>query len=426
MVNRKLLLWLSKTQKRFIEAIKRVGLSTGGSIAIAASNFLLTLVLIGKLESNDFGFFAFCMAIINFSYSVSNAMVCTPLSIYVSQSNPHEKNFYYLRQVNLMLAIITAVAIFLLGLLYHIELSSSALMAMAAVFGGIRWFDRAVMFSTLQKGLAGIADLLQASILTIATVLLFLADPVSLSTAATVLLLSLLVSVLVLRRVQKPDRRLDKAPWSSIWLYRYTWKKHARWTMLGVVTTELTANGHIYVVTFLAGPVAFAPIAVVATIWRPLLTIFSALTLAERPAMAKALGNRDYAAAKRILQLFTNVTWIVFILNAICAVSAWLWAKYAALPLPYSYEHLLQAGGLWSVVMILRAMRTPPSVYIQAAARFKELAQTSFWAAPLSLILSALLTFLIGPIASIAGIIAGEIAMAFLVLRLAKEIRDGI
>ena len=58
-----------------------------------------------------------------------------------------------------------------------------------------------------------------------------------------------------------------------------------RWSLLGVVFTELTVNAHAYLVTFVAGPGTFALLALGMLLMRPASLVQSALPDLERPAM---------------------------------------------------------------------------------------------------------------------------------------------
>ena len=73
-----------------------------------------------------------------------------------------------------------------------------------------------------------------------------------------------------------------------------------RWSLAGAVLTELTVNAHAYLVTFIAGPGAFALLALGMLLMRPASLMQSALTDLERPAMARAIGAKDGKALARI------------------------------------------------------------------------------------------------------------------------------
>src|SRR5256885_1534259 len=89
------------------------------------------------------------------------------------------------------------------------------------------------------------------------------------------------------------------------WRYRPIFRDVTRWSLIGVVLTELTLNAHAYLVTFISGPGAFALLALGMLLMRPASLMQSALTDLERPTMARAIGAKDSAALARIQRYFT-------------------------------------------------------------------------------------------------------------------------
>ena len=89
--------------------------------------------------------------------------------------------------------------------------------------------------------------------------------------------------------------------------------------------------------------------------------------------------------------------------------------------LPYEASTLYLAGGLWFVVIFLQSLRIPAGTLIQAAKKFRELAKTSLIAAPVTMLVAAIIIHFVNPVASILGIIAGELVMTSLVFRLSRR-----
>ncbi|HSS12857.1 MAG TPA: hypothetical protein VLL04_03130, partial [Rhizomicrobium sp.] len=61
-----------------------------------------------------------------------------------------------------------------------------------------------------------------------------------------------------------------------------------------------------------------------------------------------------------------------------------------------------------ALIMVVRALRTPLAVLLQAAGRFKELAGIGIVSAIVSLIATTVLLLAAGPIASLGGVLLGE------------------
>ena len=76
---------------------------------------------------------------------------------------------------------------------------------------------------------------------------------------------------------------------------------------------------------------------------------------------------------------------------------------------------------LASVIMAIRAWRTPLAVLLQAAGEFKELAGIGTLSAALSVIATLALLLALGPIASLGGILLGELVILARVIQMARD-----
>ncbi len=95
--------------------------------------------------------------------------------------------------------------------------------------------------------------------------------------------------------------------------YAPIWREVTRWSLMGVVLSELTANAHAYFVTFLSGPKAFALLALGSLMMRPVLLVLQALPDAERPTMARLIAAGDVKRAKRTLNEFRTAAAAVWL-----------------------------------------------------------------------------------------------------------------
>jgi putative peptidoglycan lipid II flippase len=67
--------------------------------------------------------------------------------------------------------------------------------------------------------------------------------------------------------------------------------------------------------------------------------------------------------------------------------------------------------GVWVAIMAVRALRTPDAVFLQAAGEFQSLAGIGMKASLVSLAATPILLFAFGPVASLLGIVAGDLVM---------------
>jgi len=185
----------------------------------------------------------------------------------------------------------------------------------------------------------------------------------------------------------------------------------ARWSALGVVLTEFTANAHAYLVTFIAGPAAFAPLAIGALLMRPVQLVLAAIPDQERPAMARLLGSGNYAGARHSVNHFRMAAGAVWLLTAIAAAGLLVWFPQFITRKGYDPSQALVVLGFFAAITAVRSFRTPESVLLQAAGQFRVLASVSLWASMVSLATTFLLLLIAGPVISLAGILAGEIVV---------------
>ena len=175
------------------------------------------------------------------------------------------------------------------------------------------------------------------------------------------------------------------------WLpaYRNTFRDLARWSLLGVVSTEMTVNAHAYLVTLIAGPQSFALLAAGALFLRPVSLFLTALPEMERPAMARGLISGDHAAAFRAVRNFAGQP-------RRCGCSPPRWRRAILIWFP-----TLCCGGAMTratlpssprcgpAIMAVRILRTPDRVFLQAATEFRPLALASVVSAGASLVVHA-------------------------------------
>ncbi len=396
----------------------RVSLSMAGTLAIAGSNFLLSLVLIPLLVPADYGFFIFGQVLTAFSYSIVNAMGGTPLSITLNKGTPDwQPEYLAIMKVDAILSVLAGLIAIGSGFVFGMPLPVTLFMGLFTFAAALRWGFRCAEFARHRVKTTGLSDVIYACVVVTGCVVMYfgnLADTLLAAsiTVATAASLSAIYLWLSLEKVGGRGRLSH---------YAEVWKGQSRWALLGVVTTEMTSNGHAYLVTFMAGPQAFAPIAVAALFWRPLTVVLPSLMLIERPIMARQLAKEDVDGARATARSFLRIVLTILAGNVVLAVAVALVFHDKVASLPYEASTLYTACSLWFIVVLIQSMRIPASSLIQAARQFKPLAQTSLIAAPVTMLVAAGIIYAVSPIASIVGIIAGEVVMTALVFRLTRR-----
>lgn len=183
--------------------------------------------------------------------------------------------------------------------------------------------------------------------------------------------------------------------------------RRSRWALLGVITTEATANAHVYIITLLQGPAAFAPIAASALLMRPVNVAQNALSDFERPQMAGLIVSGRQRDIRRSLTAFLLALGAIWLGTVATAALVFALDPHLLFPKAYDMRFLAIAAGLWAAVAALRLVQIPESTMLQAAGAFRPLALASLWSAIGSVAGVLVLVLLVGPLWSIAGIVAG-------------------
>ena len=86
----------------------------------------------------------------------------------------------------------------------------------------------------------------------------------------------------------------------------------------------------------------------------------------------------------------------------------------------YALNEVILVAGLSAIIMALRAWRTPLAVLLQAAGQFQELAGIGTTSGAVSVAATLILLLTVGPIASLVGIMLGELVILIYVRRMAN------
>jgi putative peptidoglycan lipid II flippase len=194
--------------------------------------------------------------------------------------------------------------------------------------------------------------------------------------------------------------------------YPGIWQRDARWSLLGVLTTEMTVNSHSYLVTGWYGPRAFAPIAATALLIRPMTVAINALVEFERARFAGDLAAsrwHDVRRARRHLHQMLLTVWTVSLAGG---AGLLLLAPGVLFHGKFSGQTLWLGTGLWFAIVLARGLHAPEGAVLQAAGEFRQLARISCWTAVLSIVVAVIMLAAIGPLWSLAGIAIGEGAYA--------------
>jgi O-antigen/teichoic acid export membrane protein len=199
------------------------------------------------------------------------------------------------------------------------------------------------------------------------------------------------------------------------------WQDLARWSVLGVLLTELTANAHVYLVTFVFGPASFALLAVGSLLMRPSVLVLSALPDLERPEMVRLIAAGDRRGVLRSVKEFRTAAGAVWFATFLTAGAVLMWFPHLVVKHGYDSSQVLVVLAFWGAITAVRVARTPESVLLQAAGEFRSLATVSGWSSASSLVLTLLLMLKFGPIASLGGVLIGDLVMTARIFALSRR-----
>lgn len=399
----------------------RFGLASLSSAIVSVSHLLIQLFSIHHLETAAIGTLAFLLVIIQFGYGLSNALVSTPYTIVVNQGDDVDaRSVDFFFPVNLMLA--ASQGLICAAIAWATASPSAALLfGLAGMLSLIRWFGRSNAYAHHTPARAARSDLAYAGTI-LAGLLIAMRTGADMSAIGGMLVAASLIGLLPFGLAYL-RRHFAMAPGHALGAYRPVWKEQSAWTLVGVLSTEATSNSHSYIVTLLAGPTAFAPIAVGMLFFRPVNVCITALTQLERPRLTRAVARGDHGAAIRSERVFMAA--LVLLWLATCAVAAIALYAFPGLILKPTLDHRLVmiAVGLCALLSLVQCVQTPMSVMTQARKAFRPLAAQSMRSCGVGLIAVTLIVLGTAPVFSIGGVVLSQLVMTFGIWRLDRRWR---
>lgn len=405
--------------------LQRYAVAGLGPISGAISQFVLSLLLLRALPASEFGSFSFLLITSLFTAGIWSSLFCAPLPALLNNAKTEDRAS--LLQCIFGVSVIGAgVAILLFlsfGLLLGRPLPEVLLFALYVAFFLLRWLARAYAYATGGRIRTMISDLTYSATLLIGIGTLFLANAVTIELSYAIMLFSAFVGLLTF------GWSYLKRQFSSFYPrafkdYLPIWRTHSGWSLMGIITTEATVNCHVYLVTLVAGPAAYAPIAATALMIRPVGVLQNALEEFERAHMAIDIAAGRIKAVLRSVVQFRLMLIAVLFAAAAAVTAMFVFVPRIVFPAHYPIEVLATGTALWMAVASVRLIRVPESAMLQAAGAFRPLAWASAVSCGFSVTAVLVLLFLVGPIWSIGGIVAGEIAFCLLVLWQSRQWRS--
>ncbi|MGN6514252.1 MAG: hypothetical protein ACTHLR_00245 [Rhizomicrobium sp.] len=409
--------------RALVSLVLRYAFNTMGPVSIASAHFLSALIFLRYLPQASFGLFSFALIVVPFALSMTGALFGAALVTSANGNVPMTKSdLAAYMKASLVFAILAAVVIFGLMLAGTAGTGLAAVLAVYGAFMTIRWFGRCHAYAIHEMPRAITSDFIYSGTLVSGLVTLIATGRLTPITAGFVLAACSACAILGFGRgfLRAQISALHEG---SLRAFLPVWRDLARWSLLGVVSTELTANAHAYLVTLISGPKAFALLAVGSLFMRPVSLVMTALPDAERAVMARAMTAGRFAQAVQAVFNFRVASFIVLAATSIIAAIIMIWFPELVLKRGYEETSVVAVICIWVAVNAVRAMRTPESVMLQAAGEFKPLAGASVRSSVVSLVATSILLFAFGPIVSLGGVLIGDLVMSERIFALGRTWR---
>jgi O-antigen/teichoic acid export membrane protein len=391
--------------------LRRYALSTGGPLATSGAHFIASLILLRNLSPAEFGLFSFLLTVVPFSLSLAGALIAASFIGGLRRVGLiEEASLSTHLKANLVVSLLAFVAVSAAMIVSGAGLEEGLTFGLYGAAMVLRQFGRTHAYASERSFRPLASDSVYAALLILGLVLLLVTGTLSMPRAAAVLAGAALLSMVAFGR-DYAARQIRPGNAGSLGDYRAHWQEFAGWAVLGVALTEFTANAHAYIVTFVAGPQAFALLAVGALVLRPASLVLSSLPDIERPRMARKIGAGDIEGAFRNVKEFRTAAGAIWLGTLVLAGVLLIWFPQVLLKKGYDPHAALAVIAIWGVILAVRTLRTPEAVLLQAAGEFKVLASASTWACVTSVAMTLVLLLAIGPVAALFGILAGDLVM---------------
>ncbi len=404
----------------------RYAISTLGPVSTSAAHLLASILVFHALPPAEFGLLSFVIVIVSFWLSMSGSLLGAPAAITAASRRQGQwLELPTLLSANIGLSLLAVIAIALLLLAVGSTLPCAILFGFYGGQMSVRWFARGYNYATQKPARAAISDFVYAATLTTGLIFLAAADEITNLHVAIAMIVSASAGLCASGRPFLRDQ-LAAIRFPTFRGYGKLWRELTRWALLGVVSTELSANAHVYIVTLFCGPRIFALLALGSLLMRPVSLSLSALSDLERPTIASNLAKKNYREAFYITKIFRAAGLSLWLLTLALTAGLLYAAPDFILRGRYNISDAAMVAALWVAIMFVRVWRTPESVLLQASRQFRPLANASVESSVLSLALTLILLQLAGPIGALGGVLISDIYMTARIYYQGRRLRQSL
>lgn len=407
---------------KFLAAAGRYALSASGPVATSGAHFLVSLVFMRNMFAAQFGLFSFVMVVAPFCMSLIAAALSLPITRSLDAAGRPDPGIVATAlKMNILFCGAAALLVFAALTAIEAPTQVAVMMGLYSAAMSCRWFLRCFANTQGQVKRAVTSDWIYAGGLLASLGLMEAIHHIHLTTGGMLMLLSALAALIPFGPKLLLRDHLAALRTGRLRDYGATFRDLTRWSLLGVILTEITANAHAYLVTFLSGPGAFALLALGQLLMRPISLVQGTLPDIERPVMTQRIKAGALPALWRVTGEFRLALQAVWLGTVLLAMALLLWFPGVLLRDQYGAGEVAAVTAISAAIMLARNFRTPLATLLQAAGEFKALARISGHASVISILATLILLLALGPVASLGGILLGELATWYRCHRLAAE-----
>lgn len=392
-----------------IAQLKRYSIAVVAPASVSGVNFIVSLVALSALDPRAFGVFSFMLVALQSLYGVSNAMLCAPYLIAVTgESSSRLVQPADLAANNLLFSgvcgLCGAGAAIAFG---HKE--AAVPVALYVLLSLMRWFLRNHLYSSQRTNYAAVSDLIFTFSLGIGIAVCWSIGP---TFSNIFMAYAVAAGAAVLGQVSETREVLAWPSARHLAAYLPVWRDQARWSLAGVLATDAAANSHSWLVTIMAGPRAYAPIAAASVFYKPISMLGTSLSQLERPVMARAIASGDRQAAFITMKRFRWALMLAFLGNIGTIFLILTFAPEWVMREGYDRSAVLISATLLAIASGLYAWRLPEGNILQAAGQFRLIFFAAITAGVSSVAAVSAILLFAAPVWTILGVVIGNIVFA--------------
>lgn len=372
-------------------------------------NLFISILILREQGVEQFGVYSLVFFLGLTCISFQNAVVNSPLSTELNRVRftSFGRLLGYYNVTNLVYCLVIVLVSTLASWILNVSLPVLTLYLLALL---MREFWKGVLFCLNDAVIVMLMDMLFAILTVTALVLL---SPASVDNALMIISLTMWSFSLVLW-LRPVLRRVSTIGTSWRFFIRHIWGK-ARWTLVGVLTTELHSRSYLFMTGSFFGTGAVGTLQSARIPFGPLSLMITAWSRFSRPLLSR--WKLEQQEKRRLLYLFSSLAFFA-VMNIVFLALLWLLWDYAV---EYVFSEvssdIFDIVILWFVLTLFLHLRTSTSVYHQSNNDFRFVSMTGIQGLVLTLVASAVFVAVGEYRWMPLALVAGEIWMLALLLK---------